>query len=428
MAEAACVHDRIECLNHYEMFRKHRCLDCGRAYICACERMLAEVFLPHQIGFAQDGETGERVPTDGFSAGLCAACRGEQESVHPRAAIWGQKGKVERYYWREIRKTYYELLLDKIGVGADQQSILSYKRNHSETCAALKKQAKQQWQGIHQTQPKYNLKERTEAEFLSTVAIDIRELRADYRQVQRDGQKIGRWSVRPGELGSVEEFVTAWFGSGGYEVLRCERTLISAWVATFLGVPIQDPADPRSQEVMRGSTVGWTPQHRDTPLIRFRLPRDFGRPNYYKRRRDILESWFIGMRVAERLETLFDMLLDETELIRDYLWVADPASVARARRALQLLPREVVVCSVEWAIGDFWQRQPGWPDLLVVRDGEYRFVEVKSPHDELSQEQMRWFQWALSQNVSCEITRVKYLREGEAASRAGMSPASSPGT
>jgi hypothetical protein len=60
----------------------------------------------------------------------------------------------------------------------------------------------------------------------------------------------------------------------------------------------------------------------------------------------------------------------------------------------------------------------------VVRDFGYRFVEVKSPYDELSQEQMRWFQWASSQNVSCEITRVKRLRQGEAASRVGMTPMS----
>jgi hypothetical protein len=121
------------------------------------------------------------------------------------------------------------------------------------------------------------------------------------------------------------------------------------------------------------------------------------------------------MRVAERLEILFDLLLDETQLIRDYLWVADAVSVERARRALEALPREIVVRSVEWAIGNFWHRQPGWPDLLVVRDGEYRFVEVKSPHDELSQEQMRWFEWASSQNVSCEITRVKRVKEASCA-------------
>ena len=411
MTEAGCVHHRIECLNHYEIFRKYRCCDCGRTYICACEKTLAATFLPHEIDFARDSETGEAVLTDGFSDGLCSMCRGELESAHPGAAIWGRKGKVQRYYWREIQKTYYELVLDHLGPSAHHRSVVSYEENHPEACVALRKRAIRHWQTIHKTQPKYDLKERTEAEFLSAVPIDIRELRAGYEQLRKDGQTIGRWVVRPGQLGSVEEFVTNWFESEGCEVLRCERTSISAWVATFLGIPIQDPTDPLSQVVMRGSTIGWAPQRRDTPLISFRLPYDFGKPNYCKRRRRAIDSWLMGMRVAKRIETLFDGLLAETEMIRDYLWVADASSVDRARRALQVLPREFVVRSVEWAIRDFWQRQPGWPDLLVARDREYRFVEVKSPYDELSQEQMRWFEWASHEGVSCEIAKVKRLSQ-----------------
>jgi len=105
---------------------------------------------------------------------------------------------------------------------------------------------------------------------------------------------------------------------------------------------------------------------------------------------------------------LLDELDRDCESFRDYLWVNDGKTIEVDRIALNILPKEIVVAGVEWAIQDFWHRQPGWPDLFVFRENEYKFVEVKSPHDELSQEQMNWFQWAVEQaNIPCEICRVE---------------------
>ncbi len=73
---------------------------------------------------------------------------------------------------------------------------------------------------------------------------------------------------------------------------------------------------------------------------------------------------------------------------------------------MAVLPKETVIASVEWAIQDFWKRQPGWSDLFVYNSNNYKFAEVKSPYDELSQEQMQWFAWALEQKIPCEILRV----------------------
>ena len=39
---------------------------------------------------------------------------------------------------------------------------------------------------------------------------------------------------------------------------------------------------------------------------------------------------------------------------------------------------------------DYWDRYLGWPDLLLHREGEFRFVEVKSSSDRLSDDQKRW--------------------------------------
>ena len=104
-----------QCGRAVEFFKddsRRSCQGCGKVLICACEEQQARTFLPHQISFGRELESQQRVPVDGFAPRICAECRGETEELHPVAEIWGRKGKVERFYWREIRRTYYALLLE----------------------------------------------------------------------------------------------------------------------------------------------------------------------------------------------------------------------------------------------------------------------------------------------------------------------------
>jgi hypothetical protein len=172
-------------------------------------------------------------------------------------------------------------------------------------------------------------------------------------------------------------------------------------------VPIQDPTDVLSQVCVRNSTRGWSPINRNTELISFRLPSDFGSAEYYERRKEILDTWVDGVGSAENLVALYDALLPQTDLIRDYLWATDEETIELGRRALQAIPRETVSLALSWAIKDFWRRQPGWPDFLVIGKSSYTFCEVKSRHDGLSQAQMQWFTWAMASHVPCEIIMVR---------------------
>lgn len=402
-----CIHNSVECLNHYEIFRKYRCKDCGQILICECERELATIFLPHQIGFASEYGTRKKIPVNGFAPNICAECRGEIEEPHPKAEIRGLKGKVERFYWREIFKTYCELLLKYYNNDFKFRNIIEHDFAFPDVKKNLWQKSKQFWQNIHRNKPQYNTKERTCAESLLEFSIIKREINAPYQQIERDGQKIGKWIDPSGNLVSVEELAMTWYKNQGFNVLRCERKLISVWVGTFLGVAIQDRNDPKTLLEMRGSTRGWTNINRKTPNISFYLPEDFGSANYYLRRREVIDSCFVDME-ASSLAALYDSLLRETEFIRDYLWVADDDAVNLGKKALEILPKGMVVKSLKWAIADFWNRQSGWPDLLVFNNNEFRFSEVKSPHDKLSQDQMNWFEWALTEGeIPCELLMVK---------------------
>jgi hypothetical protein len=380
--------------------------------ICQCEKRLALTFLPHQVGFAHEYGTGAHIPVDGFAPRMCAQCRGVTEEPHPMAEIWGLKSKGDRFYWREIFKTYCELLLEHNRGEFPFEDVNAHDSAYPELAKQLRKEARQYWQRVHRQNPKYDTKERTEAEFFNSVPVPIRQVEARYQRIEREGQKIGKWLNDADELVSAEELVTLWYEKQGFQVLRCERRLISVWVATFLGVPIQDPTDPKSRTVMRASTIGCTPDNRDTPMITFNLPEDFGSAIYFHRRQAVLKKWLQRMRKARDLMELYDSLLPDTQFVRDYFWVAEHSAIELGRKAIQILPGHVVAASVTWAIQHFWNRQPGWPDLLIARPNEYRFSEVKTPHDKLSQDQMNWLEWAVTvEDIPCELVRVQKLRE-----------------
>jgi hypothetical protein len=396
-------------LNHYDTFRKYRCENCGGIFICECERQLAIAFLPHQIKQAAEYGTRKEYPVTGFAPNICAECRSEKEEAHPRAAIYGQKGKVERYYWREIFKTFCEYVLNWQQQNSKQvKDIIEFQSKFPDIATEFRKKAKKHWQTIDKQSPKYDLKEQTEAEFLARVRVPFVKIEAEYRQIEKTGQKIGKWINQSGELVPVEEIAAEWNRSKGYTVLACERKFISACVGTFLALPIQDPNDVRVRSTFRNSTKGWTSHNRNTRLISIPLPEDFGSAEYFNRREVAIQTGIQRMRADGNLQNLFDELVNDGESLRDYLWVNDDKAIEVARIALNILPKEIVVASTEWAIQDFWHRQPGWPDLFAYKGDDFIFVEVKSPHDELSQEQMNWFQWAIERaHIPCEICRVE---------------------
>ena len=327
---------------------------------------------------------------------------------HPRAAIFGQKGKVERYYWREIYKTYCQNTLEWMKQNSEKvKDILEFQKKFPDIAKELEKQAKNHWKTVAKQTPKYDMKETTNTEFLAKTPISEVHVSVEYRQLEKGNQKIGKWVSQDGNLMPVEQIATELYASQGYSVLRCERLLISTWVATFLSPSIQDKTDQRVRTVFRNSTKGWTSINRDTGLIGILLPEDFGSAEFYERRKDAITLTIDYMRNAENLLAVFDEFLKAGESLRDYLWVNSDEAVDLARTALAVFPKDVVISSVEWTIQDFWKRQPGWPDLFIYKSNEYKFVEVKSLLDELSQEQMQWFAWASEQKIPCEILRVK---------------------
>jgi hypothetical protein len=181
---------------------------------------------------------------------------------------------------------------------------------------------------------------------------------------------------------------------------------MSTLYAVLLSPAIQDPADPKILHTVRNSTLGWSRRTPHTPKIHLLLPADFGTQRYFQRRETDLKVLLDETRGTASLTSLFEARLQPSAPIRDYLNAHD-AAVAVARAAIQVIPQTTLATMLDWVARAFWDRIRGWPDLLLVRANEYRFLEVKGPEDRLSQAQMRWFEWAVSAGIPAAICQLR---------------------
>lgn len=393
-----CSHKNRVCLNHYSIFRKYLCQDCGKVWICECEKELALEFGANEVRYGTEYGTQKRYLVSGFAPNMCPTCRGEREEAHPRA--YGTK--VERYYWREIRNTYltmvHKWLTEKNirleglefqygGAHSRLEGLGEFEYRFPEEAKLMEKKAKKVWQKRHKEEPKYIIKEINEATFLSEVHVPERHLAAKYIQA-RETEKAGRWINQAGKSCSAEEIAADWYKAKGFSVRKCETSLVSILVGTFC-----------SSIVLGHNPKSWHSYSPDFGSQEFfkRISKDFGR--------------LITKLEREKLETLYEELLYPSLPIRIYLGVDNDEAVELGRIAIRIMPQSLILRCIEWGIRFFWGHRPGWPDLFVFNNSEFLFVEVKAPNDKLSLDQMTWFKWAIEEaNIPCEIFRLKKLK------------------
>jgi hypothetical protein len=381
-----CPHDDVVCLNEYEFIRKYRCSDCGAIAMCACDEEFGRRFLPHQLGRGVDFSSQQRIPvTISFQPQICRECRGLQAEPHPKAAIHGRTSKIKRYYWRELHKRETEIFAE----WADSASLDPLLANRPDAKFAHEEAAKKALQEIkelHRTNPKYTYSaDKTQAEVIDSCKVDI--LRLDGVYVRND--KIRAAQILYGDsIVSPEEFVSRHFQEQGYETLFVESVPFHVLYGVFMWLVIQDSTDERVRIVGFGNRNDFEEKQPSNEVL-CHLPDDFGTSEYGIRRKTEIDRHFVEMLDPDELVWLFEYWLLYSEKLRQYLWAHREPDIQTAAKLLEILPKTTILKILRYLIDSYWERYLGWPDLLIFRDDEFCFVEVKSSKDKLSNEQKR---------------------------------------
>lgn len=353
--------------------------------MCSCEKDFGLKYLPHQLSFATAQETHEFVPvTIGFQQNICNSCRGVRENAYPKSQIYGRTTKISRYYWREIAFKAIPIFAD----WAKNQGYADWTKalmKHQDILHAIEKDVVKEIKEMHEQLPKYTYLEESQEDVLIKNNVEIVKLEGTY--IKTD---TGLTILDGKDLCSPEEFSARYYRRHGYEVLFTESIPFHVLFGVFFWKLIQDPSDPMQLIKSFGDRTAFETKEKGKSITTY-LPQDFGSVNYGIRRSKAIEKHIaIIPKSITELIWLFDFWIEPSKDLRQYLWAHRPKDISTAHELLSIVPIDYLIKILSYLIRDYWGRYCGWPDLLVYRKNEILFVEVKSSHDKLSEDQKNW--------------------------------------
>lgn len=156
----------------------------------------------------------------------------------------------------------------------------------------------------------------------------------------------------------------------------------------------------------------------DPSLVAFhhpfqRRPSDLYLPDFYEKRQDLIVSHLesfdniqtLLVYMGERYESKFGIANPFVTWIED-MWVI-------VRKAVEVIKFESLKKILHEMSKNLVENLRGFPDLFMWDDNDYCFVEVKSPTDNLSNQQLFWLQFFKEIGVNSKVLRVYWEKEEE---------------
>lgn len=354
--------------------------------MCSCDEEFGQRFFPHQLSHGTDLVTKQEQPvTVGFQKGICNTCRGMPEEPYPRSEIYGCSTKIRRYYWREIECE----TVKRFGEWAEKQGYTDWLRarfKEEKTYESIERKVIEEIKDLHQRSPKYKYIEESQNDVVVKYGVKIINLSGVYVKGEGRGVKI----LYETEKCSPEEFAARYFENLGFNAIYLESSPFHALFGVLMFSIVQDPIDPRVRIIGFGNREAF-----DLGIgekgIWTTLPEDFGASGYALRReREINEYLDALPQYKEDLLWLFDLWVEYSADLRQYLWAHRMAHVSKARMIINILPTDAIIRILGHLVKDYWGNYLGWPDLLIYKEDEFFLVEVKSSSDKLSEDQKNW--------------------------------------
>jgi VRR-NUC domain len=139
-----------------------------------------------------------------------------------------------------------------------------------------------------------------------------------------------------------------------------------------------------------------------------RSPSDLFKPTFFEKRKEKMEERLKMLEDEDATIVYMNRIFFEkfglTNPLVEWYGGLFPLILTLLER---LSPEQITLITLEMA-KNLRQNLRGFPDLFMWGDGEYSFIEVKSPTDSLSNQQLFWLRFFESINVQSKVLRVEW--------------------
>lgn len=180
----------------------------------------------------------------------------------------------------------------------------------------------------------------------------------------------------------IEDVACQYFASKGYEAWHTENEF---WRSLF-GLVTWEliAAAPRHHE------------HERSPDALFRP--GFFEPAAFEAALEILDRPdALLQRARDKRGTMNALVFWHSDLEPQLAAVFDQTQSSSLKAILRIM------------VNDLRRNRRGFPDLLIHRDGQCRWIEIKGPNDSLSNQQLFWLEQLQAQGLEAEVIKVSWV-------------------
>jgi VRR-NUC domain len=139
-----------------------------------------------------------------------------------------------------------------------------------------------------------------------------------------------------------------------------------------------------------------------------RSPSDLFKPTFFEKRKERMEERLVMLEDEDATTVYMNRIFFEkfgiTNPLVDWFGGLFPLILT----VLEKLSAEQISSIMLEMARSLRENVRGFPDLFMWSDGEYSFIEVKSPTDSLSNQQLYWLRFFESINVRSKVLRVEW--------------------
>jgi hypothetical protein len=142
-----------------------------------------------------------------------------------------------------------------------------------------------------------------------------------------------------------------------------------------------------------------------------RMPSDFHQPDFYRKRASQIRQRLAELDTAEKFEQALESTFIEKFGIANVLVDWNEVLLELVRLiAKSLTPIQMRAILLEMAV-NLRENTRGFPDLMVWDKDGLELIEVKSPTDHLSAQQLHWMHFMADLGVKARVLRVEWKLE-----------------
>lgn len=222
----------------------------------------------------------------------------------------------------------------------------------------------------------------------------VKILRSTTKKLKSSNKYI---EVVPDPNQNVESLAIAYFEAEGFQGLHGENYLWrNLFGLTFWEELLDSSYDSYHHPLQRSSS-------------------DIHKTDFYTNRKSQLESRLSHIKTRKSWIKQLEQLATSKEGISNRFVYWHPEVSNHMSTMLTYLPLRGAKSMMLEMAKNLKENSKGFPDLLIWKEKEYYFYEVKSPNDQLSAQQLFWIDFMQSKKISVDVLRLKYIDTGQSA-------------